>query len=279
MNRQPDPTDPGNEEEQLEVERERLLARLESWMDTPMVVLGFGWLALLIWEFIWGLGGGAQVAVMAIWIVFVLNFALEFALAPRKLRYLRRNWLTALSLLVPALRAFRILRVLRVARGIRLLRVVSSFNRSMAALGASFQRRGFGYVVALTVTATLAGAAGMFAFENQVPGGLHSYGEALWWTSMVMTTLGSGYWPQTVEGRVLCLILSLYAFAVFGYVTATLATFFVGQDAQEQRMSPASDHSLADLRDEVAALRVEIGALAGAAGGRRPNPRDGDSAA
>ena len=32
------------------------------------------------------------------------------------------------------------------------------------------------------------------------------------------------------EGRILCFILVLYAFSVFGYVTATLATFFVGRD-------------------------------------------------
>ncbi len=29
--------------------------------------------------------------------------------------------------------------------------------------------------------------------------------------------LGSEYWPQTVEGRVLCLLLAFYAFGVFGY--------------------------------------------------------------
>ena len=101
----------------------------------------------------------------------------------------------------------------------------------MRSLGASMGRRGFGYVAALTVIVTLAGAAGMYAFENEAPDGLDSYGEALWWTAMIMTTLGSAYWPQTPEGRVLCLILALYAFGVFGYVTATLATFFVGRDA------------------------------------------------
>ncbi len=40
---------------------------------------------------------------------------------------------------------------------------------------------------------------------------------------MIMTTMGS--WPQTPEGRVLCLLLAVYAFAVFGYVTAMLAAF------------------------------------------------------
>ncbi len=98
----------------------------------------------------------------------------------------------------------------------------------------SMGRRGFGYVVALTMIVTLAGSAGMYAFENNLADGrgLNSYGEALWWTAMLLTSLGSEYWPQTAEGRVLCLLLSLYGFAMFGYVTATLATFFVGRDAE-----------------------------------------------
>ena len=112
--------------------------------------------------------------------------------------------------------------------------VVTSLNRGMRALGASMGRRGFGYVVALSVVVTLAGAAGMYAFEGDVEGGLQTYGEALWWTAMLLTSLGSEYWPRTAEGRALCFILSLYGFAVFGYVTAALGTFFVGRDAEDE---------------------------------------------
>ena len=72
----------------------------------------------------------------------------------------------------------------------------------------------------------------MYAFESGAPGGMKSYEDALWWTAMVITTMGSQYWPQTVEGRLLCVFLALYALAVIGYVTATLATFFVGRDAE-----------------------------------------------
>ena len=50
--------------------------------------------------------------------------------------------------------------VVRAGRGLRLLRVVSSLNRSMSALGVSLSRRGFGYVTALTLLVTFAGASG-----------------------------------------------------------------------------------------------------------------------
>ena len=93
------------------------------------------------------------------------------------------------------------------------------------------RRRGFGYVAVLTVIVTFAGAAGMYAFERDAPGGgFDSYWTALWWTAMVVTTMGSEYWPKTPDGRVLCLLLAIYAFSVFGYVTAALASFFVGRD-------------------------------------------------
>jgi voltage-gated potassium channel len=251
----------------LERERYELLQRLEDWLETPMLILAVAWLALLVRELVWGESVAFVVIGTIIWVVFILDFVLELVLAPRKIAYLQRNWLLVLSLLIPALRIFRVfravrlLRLARVGRGVRLVRVLSSLNRGMRALGLSLKRRGFGYVLALTVLAAFAGAAGMYAFENDAPGGLVSYGEALWWTTMVLTTMGSQYWPQTLEGRVLCVFLALYAFAIFGYVTATLATFFVGRDAEGKESELAGARELIAMRDELTAMRDEIRAL------------------
>ncbi len=79
---------------------------------------------------------------------------------------------------------------------------------------------------------------------------------------MIMTTMGSQYWPQTIEGRVLCVFLALYAFAVFGYVTATLATYFVGRDAESAEAEVAGSAQLITLQGEIRALREDIRALA-----------------
>lgn len=185
--------------EALNTERYELLRRLEDSLETPMLGLAFVWLALLVAELIWGVSLLFEVIGTIIWVIFILDYAVEFALAPHKVAYLKRNWLTALSLLVPALRLFRIFRVFRllrvahVGRSLRLLRVVSSLNRGMRALGASLNRRGFGYVIALTVLVMFTGAAGMYAFENEAADGLKNYGEALWWTAMILTTMGSQY--------------------------------------------------------------------------------------
>ena len=130
----------------------------------------------------------------------------------------------------------------------------------MRALSASFARRGFGYVSALSAVVLLAGAGGMYAFENHVTGGLNSYGAAVWWTAMLLTTIGSEYWPQTAEGRVLCFLLSLYSFGVFGYITAALASFFIGRDA-DSAGELAGARAIEELRDEIAALHQEVFAV------------------
>jgi voltage-gated potassium channel len=229
-----------------------------------MVALGFIFLGLVVLDLIHGLSPLLEGISTAIWIIFGLEFLLKFTLAPRKLAFLKSHWLTLLSLLLPAfrvfsvLRALRFLRLARVARGMRLVRVVGSLNRGMNTLRATLGRRGFGYVLALTAIIIFVGAAGMFAFENDQPGGLADYPSALWWTAMLMTTLGSEYWPRTLEGRVLCFMLALYSFASFGYVTATLATYFVDRDAASQQTDIAGTPEINALREEIAALRREL---------------------
>ncbi len=257
------------EKQALNQERREILQQLEDWLDMPMLVLGFVWLVLFVAELIWGLSPLLEAIGWVIWSLFVLNFMVEFILAPRKVTYLKSNWLTAISLLLPALRVFRIVRFLRLlrtpraTRGLQLFRAIARTNRGMRTLGASLGRRGFGYIVAVTLLITLVGASGMYAFERNLPDGrgLNDYGSALWWTAMLMTTLGSEYWPQTPEGRVLCFILALYAFAVFGYLTAAIATFFVGRDAEDNEAEIAGAKSIEALHAEIKALRTEIQAL------------------
>jgi voltage-gated potassium channel len=251
--------------EAIERERFEVLRQLEDWMEVPLLLLGFAWLALLALELTYGLTPLLETASTVIWIVFIVDFFAKLILAPRKLAYLRSNWLTALALLVPAFRVLRIARVVRLARAaraarsLRLFRMLTSLNRGMRALRASMRRRGVAYVTLLTVLVALVGAAGMFAFEKPAEGGrIGSYGEALWWTAMLLTTLGSEKWPATGAGRTLCFGLALYAFAVFGYLTAALASYFVDRDADATDSALAGEQALRALQAEVAELRTEI---------------------
>jgi hypothetical protein len=57
---------------------------------------------------------------------------------------------------------------------------------------------GGAYVVALTAVALLLGAAGMYAFERDGGNeqGFSTFAGALWWTAMLLTTMGSEHWPR-----------------------------------------------------------------------------------
>lgn len=240
--------------DQVTRERETLLEHVQRALDSVMVLLSVAWIALLVLELVTGaLPRSLEVAVWVIWGLFVLDFLLEFTIAPSKVRYLRTNWLTVVSLALPALRvirviaALRVLRAARVVRSVGLLRILTSVNRGLASLRATAARRGLGYLLAATVLVMVVGAAGMASFES--PGALAAegivdaqplgdYGDALWWTAFAMTT-GATHQPATGEGRLLGWLLSLYGLGIFGYLTATLASHFVGREREGE--SPSRD--------------------------------------
>jgi voltage-gated potassium channel len=267
-----------NKTSSLRSERLAIVRQLEHWLELPLFVLGLAWLILLVLELTRGLSPTLELVGTLIWIVFVCEFVLRLAFAPEKLRFLRSNVLTVVALLIPALRVFRFARVFRVlraaqaTRSLRLVRLITSFNRGMRALAATLGRRGFGYVVLLTALVTLLGAAGIYAFEKDVTAGaIDSYGTALWWTAMLMTTMGSEYWPKTGEGRILCFLLSLYAFGVFGYVTATIATFFIGRDAEDSQAELAGSEQINRLMVQISDLRSELLLVANRTDDPRPD--------
>ncbi len=249
---------------ELERERSQVVQQWDDWVEMPMLVLGFAWLGLLVVELVWGLNPLLEAIGTAIWIIFIIDFSIKLILTPHKLSYLKDNWLIALSLLIPALRTLRVVRVVQsfhAVRGFQLIRVMLRTSRGIRLFSASVQCRGFGYVVGLTTIVTVMGAAGIYVFERDLPNGtgINDYATALWWTAMVMTTIGSDYFPKTVEGRILCVLLALYAVSVVGYVTATVATFFIDQDVENNKFS--GEQSIQALQIEIKALRSDIQVL------------------
>jgi voltage-gated potassium channel len=266
--------------------RWRTLCQLSAWLETPMLVLSVAWLAVVVIQLLDSRPNPVLAGIATVlWIVFIAEFALRFTLAPGKRTFLKHNWLMLIALIVPALRVFRVLAVFRVAsglRGLQLVRIVGTANRGMNALRHTLARRQFGYVGGMTLLAVTLGAAGMLYFEpaSQVSGGFKSYGDALWWTVMLLTTIGSQFWPQTNEGRILAVLLSIYGLAVFGYLTAVLASFFVGRDAEEPEAPVAGAEDIRELRDEIAALRQALeakGAISTRPGGPRRSAPAGTS--
>ena len=249
-----------------ERERWRALRQLEGWLEKPMIVLGVAWLVLLVVELTGELTPALRTAGTAIWAVFVVDFTLRLLLAPRRLAFLRRNWFVAVSLLIPALRFVRVLRFLQVARaarGLRLVRLLGSLNRGSAVLRRAMRRRRLGYVLAMSLLVVVLGAAGLYALERDAGSGFTSYAAALWWTGRMVMTIGPEFWPATAEGRLLSLLVSVYGYATFGYVTAAFASFFVERDAASVETEVAGQKALRELAAEVRKLSAALPAKQG----------------
>jgi voltage-gated potassium channel len=233
---------------------------VEARLEIPMLVLSLLWAVLLVIELTEGLGPWLQATATVVWIAFLAEFVLKFVIAPSRIAFLRRNWLTVVALALPALRVFRVARAVQVlrygraVRGLTLAKVLTAFNRGVHSLRNNLARFGFSYILGMTALVTGLGTAGIYYFERQAESGLSTWGDAFWFTAMLLTTIGCEYWPKSAEGRTLSFLMSLYSLAVLGYVTATLAAWLIGRPG-----SPAATNvdaeSIGALREEVAQLR------------------------
>ena len=167
---------------------------------------------------------------------------------------------------MPALRPLRVLRAARALRSIHLLRMLSGANRGMRALRRITRGRQFAYVATLSLLVTLLGAGGAFVLDRGAPGTpLNSFGEALWWAATLVTTVNSGVDPVTAEARLVAVLMRLYAVSVFGFVTASIASYFIGRSSAaagaDQAPAAAPTAPAGALIEQVAALRREVGLL------------------
>ena len=243
---------------QMRRQRWQLLARLHRALDPLFLLLSIVWIVLVAIDLATGaLPPSLEIVVWVIWALFIGEFVLGLVIAPSRVAYARKRWLTAISLVLPALRVVRIAALVRVigavriTRSVGMLRVITSINRGLAALGRTARRRGVMYVVASTVIVLLVGSAGMAFFEgeaaafnvgSQPTSGLALFADAFWWTAYAMSA-GAPSVPQTAEGRLLGWLLSLYGLAVFGYLTATLASHFIGRGSDDTRSAAAATQS------------------------------------
>ena len=94
------------------------------------------------------------------------------------------------------------------------------------------------HFVLLSVAVIIFAAAGLeVAFEIHARGSnIHGFADALWWAVVTVTTVGYGdKFPVTALGRGVAVVLMLVGIGLIGVLTATVASFFVSEKADEEQ--------------------------------------------
>src|SRR5690606_37941352 len=97
----------------LQQQRWQLLRNYNRITERPLVALSVAWLVLVVIDLAAGLPPGLNWLTYGIWLVFVLDFVAGVLIAPSQRRFLRRNWLSGVALILPALGALRVFRIVR----------------------------------------------------------------------------------------------------------------------------------------------------------------------
>ena len=210
------------------------------------------------------------------WLVFLVDLVVS---ERRRVRYLSTALgrfdlmvvvLTAPWFLLPGAQAGSFVVLLRLARLARVVMVSRGAKRL-------FERLGRVAVVALAVV--FLGAAVAYHAEHPTNPGFATFGDALCWGVVTLTTVGYGdIVPKTSAGRWAGVMIMLSGISVVGLLAGSLASFFrldrsePGEDTAletgtSRRPAASPDHEgyealareIGQLREEVARLTEQLG--------------------
>lgn len=204
--------------------RDERRARWALRTETPLLWLSVAFLVvLLVPLYAPNLPRPARAALTAVnaavWTAFAADYLVRLHLADDRRTFVRRHLLDLLLLAVPALRALRVLRVLSA------LGVLSRRAQGQAVARATA-------LVAAVTAGLVITAAGLVldAERDAETANITTAGDALWWASTTMTTVGYGdRYPTTGEGRAVAVVLMFAGVALLGVLTAAFAAWFVSQ--------------------------------------------------
>jgi voltage-gated potassium channel len=192
----------------------------------------------------------AEVIGIVSWIVFVVDFVVH----QRRLVHYLSSWrgrfdlfvvvVTAPWFLIVGPSSGQFVYVIRLARLSRVLMATRSARRLFATLGR---------VAIVAAGVMFISCAVAYYAEHPDNPGFATYGDALWWGIVTLTTVGYGdITPDTTAGRFCGVVIMITGIAVLGVLAGSLASFFRIQPDEKATPEPR------DLAVEVAALREQV---------------------
>jgi voltage-gated potassium channel len=165
---------------------------------------------------------------------------------------LRSSVVDLIVIVLPFLRPLRVLRLVTLL-GVLNRRVASSLRGQIAV-----------YVTGATSLVIFCAALAVLDAERGRPGAnITTFGDAVWWATTTVTTVGYGdRYPTTGQGRLIAGLLMIGGIALLGVVTASLASWLldrVREVAEESRLATRRD--IHALSQQVAELKTELQTL------------------
>ncbi|WP_048152045.1 potassium channel family protein [Methanolacinia paynteri] len=163
-------------------------------------------------------------------LVFMADFLFRFFTYDSKYHYFFKNWgwadlLSAVPFPIAKIfRLFRIIRIVYVMRknGVDKIRKEVSKNRAEVAL--------FFILIFIIIIIELSSVL-VVQFESVSPkANILTGGDAIWWACVTVTTVGYGdFYPVTVKGRIVGIVLMISGVSVFGTLAGFLSTKLVSR--------------------------------------------------
>lgn len=195
-----------------------------------------GSLAIALESVIWGT-----------WAVFVIDYVVRLSLAQRKWRWFSRHLLDLAIVVLPMIGPLRLMRFLTVI--VIVHRTAGNVLRGRVAI----------YTVGAALITIVVAALAVLDVEDGV-GNIDTFGDALWWAFVTMTTVGYGdFYPVTIPGRLVAAGLMVCGIALIGVVTATIASWIVERISADTTTAAAATVEEVDLlREELSEVRALI---------------------
>ena len=212
--------------------------RFAKVVELPLTILALLWLPVLVLPYIVHLSPTVTATFEAIdffvWAAFVVEYLVKLYLSPGRKRFVTHHWLDLAVIAVPI---FRPLRALRLVRLLNLSRVGIVLANALRRTKALFTHRGLHFVLLAVMAIVFACSALVLSFEVNAKGSnIHNFGDALWWAIVTVTTVGYGdKFPVTAGGRGVATVLMFVGIGLIGVLTATVASYFVTQNADEDK--------------------------------------------
>ncbi|MFD5178495.1 potassium channel family protein [Nocardia sp. NPDC058379] len=229
--------------------------RWEQATNLPMMVLAVLFLLLYAWRVLDTdasptLDACLVWADIGIWAVFAVDFAVRLRLSTDRRRFVRKHPLDLLVVLVPP---FRPLRLVRAA-----LLLLDTLNRATHP-----RTRLVTFVGTSSLLILLLSSLAFFDAEFGAPDSkIKSFGDALWWSAVSVTTVGYGdVYPVTAEGRLVSLVLMTLGIGLISFAIGTMTSWVVEQLKTVDDATDRAERTLAELVDEVRELRSEVAEL------------------